>query len=236
MSSPSRTGTRAAFIAICAILMTSAIYVIGESVRGDRVAGRATPEATLPPATRPKIAQEAGVFRLSRSALDIAAQPASADTKRDLAAFYQLRAYPGAPPLIPHAVKADMDRDGASCLPCHETGGFVAQFKAFAPVTPHPELPSCRQCHVPATVQSVFRGTLWEPVSPPALKRAVLPGSPPQIPHGLHMRENCLACHGGSAAVKEIRVSHPERVNCRQCHAALEENTVWAGPDARKQE
>jgi cytochrome c-type protein NapB len=42
--------------------------------------------------------------------------------------------------------------------------------------------------------------------------------SPPVIPHSIELRENCLACHAGPAAPKEIRVSHPERVNCRQCH------------------
>ena len=42
--------------------------------------------------------------------------------------------------------------------------------------------------------------------------------SPPVIPHQLQMRENCLACHAGPGAPKEIRVSHPERINCRQCH------------------
>ena len=43
-------------------------------------------------------------------------------------------------------------------------------------------------------------------------------GSPPVIPHKLFMRENCLSCHAGPSAPKEIRMSHPERVNCRQCH------------------
>jgi cytochrome c-type protein NapB len=46
-----------------------------------------------------------------------------------------------------------------------------------------------------------------------------LPGGPPPIPHGLQMRENCLACHAGPAAVAEIRTPHPTLVNCRQCHA-----------------
>lgn len=32
------------------------------------------------------------------------------------------------------------------------------------------------------------------------------------------MRENCVSCHAGPSAPKEIRVTHPERVNCRQCH------------------
>ena len=49
------------------------------------------------------------------------------------------RAYPGAPPLIPHDVEA---RKGM-CLTCHETG------VAGAPIVPHPTRdPVCLQCHV----------------------------------------------------------------------------------------
>ena len=236
MTLRARTGTRAAFIAICAILMGATIYVLGESLREESFGERTTREGAWAQVTDPDITQEAGVFRFSQNALSIAAQPASPERSRNLASFYQRRAYLGAPPVIPHAVKADMNRDGASCLACHETGGFVSEFKAFAPVTPHPELVSCRQCHVPTTTEVLFRETLWPSVSPPALKRSALPGSPPQIPHGLGMRENCLACHGGSGAAKEIRVSHPERVNCRQCHAALQEDTVWASSLGKRQE
>lgn len=236
MTLGARTGTRAAFIGICAILIGAAIYVIGESVREGRLGERTIREAARAEVADRDIAQEAGVFRFSRNALSIAAQPASSDRSRNLASFYRRRAYLGAPPVIPHTVKADMDRGGTSCLACHETGGFASEFKTFAPVTPHPELVSCRQCHVPATTEVLFRETRWESVSPPALKRSVLPGSPRQIPHGLQLRENCLACHGGSGAAREIRVSHPERVNCRQCHVAVQEDTVWVSSLGKTQE
>jgi len=49
------------------------------------------------------------------------------------------RAYPGAPPLVPHEVEA---RKGL-CQECHATGADGA------PITPHPErAASCVQCHV----------------------------------------------------------------------------------------
>lgn len=226
MTSGTGTGTRSAFIALCVVLMGSTIYVVGESVRGDgglARTSRESPSAAVPA----EIAREAGVFRLSRIASSIAAEPDAPAEGRTLAMVYQRRAYAGAPPVIPHDVRADMDGQAPGCLACHERGGFVAELKAFAPVTPHPELVSCRQCHVPIAERSLFAETLWLSVSPPVRKRAALPGSPPQIPHGLEMRENCLACHGGTAAAKEIRVSHPERVNCRQCHAAQAEDTLW---------
>jgi len=47
----------------------------------------------------------------------------------------------GNPPLIPHDVAAD--DGGATCLGCHRTG------EGGAPVTPHPQLVDCRQCHIP---------------------------------------------------------------------------------------
>lgn len=49
------------------------------------------------------------------------------------------RAYPGAPPLVPHDVEA---RKGV-CLACHETG------VGGAPIVPHPTRNHfCLQCHV----------------------------------------------------------------------------------------
>ena len=74
---------------------------------------------------------------------------------RTLKEFYSRRAYPGAPPVIPHAVEKDgiiADR----CLTCHENGGYVQSFKAYAPVSPHPEKENCRQCHVPVVEKELF--------------------------------------------------------------------------------
>lgn len=42
-------------------------------------------------------------------------------------------------------------------------------------------------------------------------------GAPPTIPHTIEGREDCLMCHkdgiGGAP-----KASHPERLNCDQCH------------------
>ena len=49
------------------------------------------------------------------------------------------RAYPGAPPLVPH----DTEVRKGLCLTCHETG------LAGAPIVPHPTRNHfCLQCHV----------------------------------------------------------------------------------------
>ena len=207
--------SRLVLIGLAVVLMAAGVYVVGSGIQaGQR-------EALLLPVTAeptPAIPYEAGVFRQKDRALDYAAMPAERNARRTLAAYYARRAYPGAPPVVPHQVE-EAQGGGKACLSCHRDGGWAPRFSAYAPVVPHPELTSCRQCHLPRAATETFRATTWDTVAPPAIHRAAMPGSPPPIPHGLQMRENCLACHAGPAAVVEIRTSHPERVNCRQCHA-----------------
>ena len=52
----------------------------------------------------------------------------------------------------------------------------------------------------------MFRGTTFTRMPAPEIDGAALPGSPPPIPHDLQMRSNCLACHAGPAAVREVRI------------------------------
>jgi cytochrome c-type protein NapB len=138
--------------------------------------------------------------------------------RRSLDVFYSRRAFLGAPPYIPHEVGSDMSQDFGSCLTCHQRGGYVQKFKAYAPLTPHPEHRNCRQCHVSQLNSSLFRETAWLPLVPPKLKRVGVVGGPPPMPHPLDMRENCSACHTGPAALSEIVSPHQQRSYCRQCH------------------
>jgi len=179
----------------------------------------------------PSIPSESGVFRRERFALEYENMGKDDQHFRTLDKYYANRAYPGAPPYIPHAVEEKMGIGGKACLQCHENGGFVAKFTAYAPVTPHPELISCKQCHVENNSSATFKGTEWLKIAPPAIHQKALVSSPPVIPHGLQLRENCLACHAGPAAPQEIRVTHPLRVNCRQCHVPAVENPVRAMAD-----
>ena len=199
------------------ILMASAIVILDLSLVHEQQEsiveqGVYTPVPLLP--------SEAGVFRRDEFAWDYKNMPEDAQHQRTLNSYYRNRAYSGAPPIIPHIVLDEKSIGGKNCLQCHQNGGFVAQFNAYAPVTPHPELVNCKQCHVPVKAKSYFKESTFARLSPPEIGGQALPGSPPVIPHALQMRENCLACHGGSSAPKEIRVTHPERINCRQCHAA----------------
>jgi cytochrome c-type protein NapB len=195
------------------------------------------------------IAAEAEVFRLSPGtmAIDPAARREREAHPRTLETFRYLRAYPGAPPRIPHGLTPSEFRTGA-CTTCHEHGGYSQRFAAYVPVTPHPEAGFCLQCHVgddavtgishPSSDPNArcrqchgasgpprrdIDATLdWRPAAWPQLPRLKPGQDPPAIPHGLQPRGNCQACHSGPAAVAEIRTAHPEWASCRQCHVAPE--------------
>jgi cytochrome c-type protein NapB len=143
------------------------------------------------------------------------AQPSKLTGNRTLAVFHSRRAFAGAPPIIPHELV------GGSCLGCHKDGGYTPQFKAYTPVTPHPQYENCQQCHVEQSKANLLTATTFTKPAPVEIDNQALPGAPPPIPHSLQMRENCNACHAGPAAVKEIRTPHPERQNCRQCHVEV---------------
>jgi cytochrome c-type protein NapB len=140
------------------------------------------------------------------------------DGRRNLNSFYELRQYPGSPPRIPHKVFPAFSDEAEDCLACHGRGGYDVELDAYAPVTPHPEKELCYQCHVPELTDGLFVESNWLSVPPPKLGNSQLGGSPPPIPHSLQMRDDCIACHAGPAAVAEIRVDHATRGNCRQCH------------------
>lgn len=139
-------------------------------------------------------------------------------TQRTLEEYYSRRQYPGSPPYIPHDVEKPGEAE-INCLACHGKGGWAEPMKRYAPVTPHPELVACRQCHVKLTTDGLFVKNNWKSIPPPKLGKSDLPGSPPAIPHDLQMRGDCVACHIGPGAVNTIRVDHPTRGYCRQCHA-----------------
>jgi cytochrome c-type protein NapB len=168
------------------------------------------------------IGSEAGVFKRSEFALEYSNMPLDKEHQRKLADYYDNKSFMGAPPSIPHEVE-NMTIGSGACLKCHENGGFVKKYQAYAPVTPHPEKISCTQCHVEVKSNGVFVSSSWQGYKGPGIGNSALEGSPPVIPHHVQLRENCLSCHAGPSAVAEIRTTHPERVNCRQCHVVNEQ-------------
>lgn len=244
------TGPRPAVFVMSALLVASlAIAVAAAAVairRAYTTRLEQPPAESLPLLTAPEepIASEAQVFRTTPAILAIEPEDPRQRTAhpRNLRTFHFLRAYPGAPPRVPHGLSADEYRTG-SCGACHDRGGYSRRFAAYAPVTPHPERRMCLQCHLgedrvmgfvsqnadPSDRCHLCHGPAGGPPLPeasytwpttawPAFPALAPDQSPPPIPHALQFRENCLACHTGPAAVAEIRTAHPDRADCRQCH------------------
>lgn len=174
------------------------------------------------------IPEEEGVFERSEFALEYSRMPLDENHQRNLKEYYQNRAFYGAPPSVPHPVEEG--RIGANdCLKCHQNGGYVDKFKAYTPVSPHPDKVSCLQCHVAQKSNSLFTATSYQRNQGPDIGHQALIGSPPIIPHQIQLRSNCLSCHAGPSAPKEIRTTHPNRVNCRQCHVVVDKKLTNIG-------
>jgi cytochrome c-type protein NapB len=130
-----------------------------------------------------------------------------------------IRYYAYAPPTIPHDVL------NPKCLDCHERGLVVDGRKA--PITPHPELVNCLQCHIrPDENVKPFRENLFVGLPEPKSLPLLQPAGPPLTPHRLFMRENCLVCHGDATRKEITQTTHPERSNCLQCH--IPQDTAFA--------
>lgn len=209
-------GRRLPWIASGIVAMLVAVLVVGPRL-ADSDPGPPPFQEPFPP-ERP-IPHEAGVFALSPTELAVPPHlPGRPDARpRTMDAWRALRAYPGAPPRIPHPVSGEAQM-GGTCGACHERGGFVPAYGAYAPVTPHPDYTSCLQCHVPDSPSAPFAPSDWQAPDWPALGERAMAGSPPRVPHVVQMRENCVACHAGPGALREIRTTHPERTGCLQCH------------------
>lgn len=241
--SPSDTIARALGIAAVIVLMGTLVVVLGQALaERDQPVGEADSVVRGAYTERP-LASAPGLWgskdeRLAAldAPLDGGAEP------RRLFLYRSLRAYPGAPPRIPHGLTAEEFRL-ALCRSCHARGGYVARFGKYAPLTPHPQYRDCLSCHVPDgskvgigfpnPVDPVFCSQChpapdirfaefapidWRPAQWPTIGQRALPEAPPLIPHDMEFRSDCLACHAGPGAVQEVRTDHPERIDCLECH------------------
>jgi cytochrome c-type protein NapB len=196
------------FAGICLLLLPLLVYSALSSPAEEQHGTLAAPNMTF---------DHHGAARFESYTQITEAYLNAASPVRTLPEYYARRQYWGAPPFIPHKAM-DEPSEAVTCLACHEKGGWTAELKRHTPLTPHPDKSQCRQCHVPQTQNALFVEHFWVGTAPPRLGRSHLPGSPPPIAHSLQMRENCIACHVGPAAVEGIRVNHASRGDCRQCH------------------
>jgi len=208
--------SKAFIIVMFLLLLVGAGVVLESTLKLERHSAQLTAEEG---SMQPSLTAQKGLFEDAVHAMAFSELGIDSGYGRDTGKYYDNRAYYGAPPVIPHPI-ASMNTIGAqSCLKCHEKGGYVSKFKAFAPVTPHPNLVSCVQCHVPVNDDKLFAESNFTGMGKPELNQRAMMGSPPVIPHKIHMRETCLSCHSGPSAPSAIKTTHPERINCLQCHA-----------------
>lgn len=143
--------------------------------------------------------------------------PDRLDSRADLlAARRQIRAYDGAPPVIPHEVA---ERGRENCNSCH-TPGATSNPDRVGPPRSHPAWGDCRQCHVETHATGAFVRSDLDPLWWPAAGSRLYASAPPTIPHALQNRQICEVCHIGAQAPAALRAAHGMRENCRQCHAA----------------
>ncbi len=143
-------------------------------------------------------------------------------TEADLRAKRQSRrAYDGAPPIVPHPVAQG---SAAVCIACHSEARQIGD--VVAPAISHPVYTSCTQCHVSSkglgsewntSEYDLHTGNRFTGDHQPRKGTQAYPDAPHTIPHTLHMRQNCLSCHG-PLGTSPIRTDHPERQSCTQCH------------------
>lgn len=81
------------------------------------------------------------------------------------------RAWPGAPPTIPHRTLMRGD-----CMSCHGPKGL------FALRTPHPERQSCQQCHVPAAANDQHQFLPAPPLDAAKAAAGSAPAAPATTP------------------------------------------------------
>lgn len=133
-----------------------------------------------------------------------------------------LRAYEGAPPVIPHPIAG---LNVQTCRACHANG--LRAGDKVARMVSHAYLTNCTQCHVEADVASP-----GDPAPAANAFTGLRPsgyggtrawaGAPPVVPHTTFMRTNCVSCHG-EHGYNGWRPDHLSRTNCVQCHALAAE-------------
>ncbi|QYK49292.1 MAG: nitrate reductase cytochrome c-type subunit [Phycisphaeraceae bacterium] len=207
---------------LLAACVTLAAVGLGTASQLSSVAG---PRDT--PSTTGGSRQESVAWRLNNPAPHIVpeskAHPTAVADKlasrvRSMEHRASLRAYEGAPPVIPHAI-ADLNIQ--TCRACHAEGLNAGD--KVAKMVSHTYLTNCTQCHVEAQPTSndpadLSIGNLFVGLRPSGYGGTrAWGGAPPVMPHTTFMRTNCISCHG-EHGYDGWRPDHLSRTNCVQCH------------------
>lgn len=226
---PPRIAPEAAWV-IAVALACAGLAAVGMEHRAPGAAGALVPAFAAPPSIMPRHGtqspSQAWLLNNPRPTIipedrtnPVAVADKHAARVRSMEERAALRAYEGAPPLIPHSIT---DLNIQSCRECHASG-LVAGDKV-ARMASHTHLVNCTQCHVEAESPIALHAT-----DPPgnvfAGYRAsgygstrAWAGAPPVIPHTTFLRTNCVSCHG-EHGYDGWRPDHLARTNCVQCHA-----------------
>ncbi|MBS0198695.1 MAG: hypothetical protein JSR77_18260 [Planctomycetes bacterium] len=209
--------------------LTFAYVCAAQSTPPTSVGGVPVPPANATPQSPPSAASQSWLLNnpAPRIIPESKANPIAVADKfaarvRSMDQRATLRAFEGAPPVIPHAIA---DINVQTCRACHAQG-LIAGEKVSRMVS-HTYLINCTQCHVEAA------SPLLDPATTPQNsfvgRRAsgyggtrAWAGAPPVMPHTLFMRTNCVSCHG-EYGYDGWRPDHLSRTNCTQCHAPAAE-------------
>jgi len=200
--------------ALCGLCAAVVAVAAGQSLLGAlTTTPPEQPDAPLPRLLTAPVGSPQGVGPPAGSGVDPQRRA------RSLALRAARRAYEGAPPVVPHPTAG---LSPAACRECHATG--LTAGPLVARKASHPYLFNCFQCHVEqanavfgqgeAPAENRFTGA--RPRGQGGSR--AYPGAPPTIPHTLLMRTSCNSCHG-ALGYEGLRTTHPERLNCVQCHA-----------------
>ena len=138
-----------------------------------------------------------------------------------LAQRKELRAYDGAPPVIPHSIEKLGRYD---CASCHTPGS--SDTVSVGPPRSHPAWGECTQCHAQRRTKERFRESTFEPLWWPSVGGRQSAIAPPTVPHHTQNRGDCAVCHIGAQAPAVLRAEHGMRPNCRQCHVTSRRETL----------
>lgn len=217
----------------CAGVAAASAIPEQQAASEQRVAGQPVP-AQVPAAGAPSPGDQAAqslAWRLNNPAPAVVpesrANPAAVADKfasrvRAMERRAELRAFEGAPPMIPHAT-ADLNIQ--TCRACHAQG-LKAGDKVARGVS-HTYLVNCTQCHVEAVSDradlGLSAGNTFIGLRPSGYGGTrAWAGAPPVMPHTTFMRTNCVSCHG-EFGYDGWRPDHLSRTNCAQCHTPAAE-------------